>query len=390
MTRLFQRLLKNGSIFFFLAGFSILLVYSAVRAPAPEFASETIVEFPRQDEETIRTRRANRPYSKRPAPVALSAGSDESDTGPVEPDPILRGLRAIPKSSGMMVLEANAIKHSWIFDALEGCIDFQDTDLPEGFPEDFDLTESIDRVATGDGVALVSGFFEGIDWEAAAGEPTEIRDGTKIYEASEGNFFAIWDNQMMITADSQEALDEVLNGLMNPESVPATGGLDANDAYGDIYGKFNGAVMQQMVPEEYQDQLTPELLETLQSVDFHVDTSQGLAMSAQVHSDDEETLKALNFVMKLALSQAKNSMVDMANEEFPSEALGLAQALQASKIGPAADGTLNFDLALPRDVMESFLREACTRVQETDIEDEEVFVEPDDASVVEVEPFEEP
>ena len=59
--------------------------------------------------------------------------------------------------------------------------------------------------------------------------------------------------------------------------------------------KFNGAVMQQMVPEEYQDQLTPELLETLQSVDFHVDTSQGLAMSAQVHSEDEETLKALNF-----------------------------------------------------------------------------------------------
>ena len=163
MTRLFQRLRKNGSIFFFLAGFSILLVYSAVRAPAPEFASETIVEFPRQNEEAIRTRRANRPYSKRPVPVPLSSGSDETDTSPVEPDPILRGLRAIPKSSGMMVLEANAIKHSWIFDALEGCIDFQDTDLPEGFPEDFDLTESIDRVATGDGVALVSGFFEGID-----------------------------------------------------------------------------------------------------------------------------------------------------------------------------------------------------------------------------------
>ena len=113
-------------------------------------------------------------------------------------------------------------------------------------------------------------------------------------------------------------------------------------------------------------------------------------MSAQVHSEDEETLKALNFVMKLALSQAKNSMVDMANEEFPSEALGLAQALQASQIGPAADGTLNFDLALPRDVMESFLREACTRVQETDVEDEEIFVEPDDASVLEAEPNEEP
>ena len=90
--------------------------------------------------------------------------------------------------------------------------------------------------------------------------------------------------------------------------------------------------------------------------------------------------------MKLALS-AKNSMVDMANEEFP-EALGLAQALQASQIGPAADGTLNFDLALPRDVMESFLREACTRVQETDVEDEEIFVEPDDASVLEAEPNE--
>ena len=45
--------------------------------------------------------------------------------------------------------------------------------------------------------------------------------------------------------------------------------------------------------------------------------------------------------MKLALSQAKNSMVDMANEEFPSEVLGLSQALQASQIGPASDGTLN-------------------------------------------------
>ena len=64
MTKLFQRLLKNGSIFFFIAGFSVLLVYSAVRAPAPEFGSETIVEFPRQDEETIRTRRENRPIRK--------------------------------------------------------------------------------------------------------------------------------------------------------------------------------------------------------------------------------------------------------------------------------------------------------------------------------------
>ena len=40
--------------------------------------------------------------------------------------------------------------------------------------------------------------------------------------------------------------------------------------------------------------------------------------------------------------------------------------------------------------MESFLREACTRVQETDVEDEEIFVEPDDASVLEAEPNEEP
>ena len=86
-------------------------------------------------------------------------------------------------------------------------------------------------------------------------------------------------------------------------------------------------------------------------------------MSAQVHSDNEETLKALNFVMKLALSQAQSSAIDLADEDVAVDALGLAQALKASQIGTAEDGTLNFDLALPRQVMESFLVEACSQIQ---------------------------
>ena len=361
MNRLLQKWASNGSALLLVAGLMVLGAYSLLRAPEAEFSETADVKFPRYNKETLATKRAQRPYLKKPTtPVSATPQNDTSNT---EPDPVLRGLRAIPDSNGLMVLEANAIKHSWIFEALEGCIDFQKTDLPEGFPEDFDIMESVDRVATGDGVALVSGFFEGVDWEAAIGDPIDESDGAKIFEASEGQYFAIWDDQMMITADSREQLDDVLRGLSDPSSIPTGGGLDANDAFGDIYGKLNGLVLKNLVPEEYQEQLTPELLESLEGVDFHVDTSQGLAMSAQVHSDNEETLKALNFVMKLALSQAQSSAIDLADEDVAVDALGLAQALKASQIGTAEDGTLNFDLALPRQVMESFLVEACSQIQ---------------------------
>jgi len=323
------------------------------------------VQFPRYDAEQVKTRRANRPFQLRPT-TPERAPVPSAKEGGVEPDPVLRGLRALSKSDGLMVLEANAIKHSWIFDAMEGCLDLQTIDLPEGFPEDFDIMESVDRVATGDGVAMVSGFFDGIDWETAIGGPLEENADAKIFEASEGRYFAIWDDQMMVTAESREQLNDVLEALSNPSSVPLDGGLEPQDVYGDIYGKMKGGVIQNLVPKEYQDQLTPQLLEALEGIDFHVDTSQGLAMSAQVQSQDMETLKALNFVMKLALSQAQSSVLEIDSEDTPMDTLGLAQALGASQIGTAEDGVLNFDLALPRQVMEGFLREACSQLQEDD------------------------
>ena len=58
---------------------------------------------------------------------------------------------------------------------MEGCLDFQTIDLPAGFREDFDIMESVDRVATGDSVAMVSGFLKGLigirRWDAI-GEAT--------------------------------------------------------------------------------------------------------------------------------------------------------------------------------------------------------------------------
>lgn len=358
----FKTIFANGAGILYLVGTTLLIAYSIARAPDAEFDTEAAVEFPRFDEVSHQSRQASRPHKRVARPVQPKEEIPETvEVG--EPDPLLRGLGAIPGTNGLMVLEANAIKHSWIFDALEGCVDFKTTDLPAGFPEDFDLMESVDRVATGDGVALVSGFFEGIDWEEAIGQPIDEANDAKVFQASEGQYFAVWDNQMMITAESREALDEVLNGLNDPSSVPPGAGLQSSNAFGDIYGKLNGSVLSKMVPEEYQDQLTPELLDTLQGIDFHVDTSQGLAMSAQVHSDNEETLKALNFVMKLALSQAQSSAADLAEQDLPVDALGLAQALKASQIGSAEDGTLNFDLALPRQVMEGFLREACQQIK---------------------------
>ena len=365
MNRRLAKWTTNGSALFFLTGVLLLGAYSISRPPEAEFRPAEEVQFPRYDEEKLKLKQAKRPFSKN-AYSSESLKPQDAGGTPTEPDPILRGLRALPESNGLMVLEANAIKHSWIFEAMEGCLDFQTIDLPKGFPEDFDIMESVDRVATGDGVAMVSGFFDGIDWDAAIGAPLEERSDAKIFEATEGRYFAIWDNQMMVTADSRERLDNVLNGLADPSSLPDSGGLESKDVYGDIYGKLKGAVLQNLVPQEYQDQITPELLEALEGVDFHVDTSQGLAMSAQVQSSDNETLKALKFVMKLALDQAQSSVLELAEEDTPMDALGLAQALEASQIGAAEDGALNFDLALPREVMEGFLREACSQLREDD------------------------
>ena len=384
MNKRFTHLLQNGSVILLSLGFVCLILFSIQRAPEPEFSTEIQVEFPRYEPDALRRRDSSRPYMRKPQPSAQP--KEDQPTAPIEPDPVLRGLRAIPESDGLMVLEANAIKHSWLFEALEGCIDFQSTSLPDGFPEDFDITESIDRVATGDGVALVSGFFDGVDWESAIGSSMVEAENAQIFDSPDGQVFAIWDNQMMITAESRDKLDTVLEGLNNPSSVPAEGGIEQSDAYGDIYGKFNGGLLERLVPEEFRDELTPELVESLNGIDFHLDMSQGLAMSASVTSESEDTLKALNFVMDLGLSQARNGLVDLANEADAPEAAALSKALKASQIGSASDGVLNFDLALPRQVMEDFLRETCSRFREESMMEDEGSEEFESDSVEAIEP----
>ena len=74
------------------------------------------------------------------------------------------------------------------------------------------------------------------------------------------------------------------------------------------------------------------------------------------------------------MTKAQSSVIELAEDDTPVDALGLAQALNASRIGTAEDGALNFDLALPRQVMEGFLREACSQLRDDDaiLEDDEL------------------
>ncbi len=325
-----------------LAATALVAVFSEGSPPAPRRAK---VEFPRH----LRPQEYQRMEQRAilPPPPRPPGGPGEP---PRKRDPLLSALPP-DASKGVVVFEANALRHSRLGELFLGCLDEGGRTAIEGLRRiGVDPLKDIDRVAVmPDGVA-VSGFFDRVRWdqvfEGAAGAS---RGGEGIVyrwpgpPEGDGMAAAVWRNQLLLMGKDPAAVETALDRVEGRASVRPP--LAEEASYGEVYGVLPGKVLEDLVPsEDGSGELARRLAEVARRVELHADAMNDVSLTAKVSGDDRAALEDLAKALgaALALGRAK------------AQASGdrtLVELLEHARVARGEEG-FSLELALPAETLE--------------------------------------
>jgi hypothetical protein len=325
-----------------LIGLAAVLMVLAEEKP---LAQRPEVEFPRRmKQEEWRRVQARRTLAPRSDPAAASQGS------PTGNDPF---LVALPGEAGkpLIVLEANALRHSRVGELFVDCVlrGFGDDPL-EDFRREagIDLLKDVDRVAFSPEGGVVSGFFGGARFDRLEAEMQLARygDEARIYSprADRGRLdpsLAVWRDQLVAfgSASFVRTTIDQLEGRAAVAQPPIPEELTYGEAYGVIPGEallplFRGA----------QSELGARLAAVASRIEIHVDAMRDVAIVARVTGPDAAQLDELGKSIGAALALARL-------DAKMRGAAGIADVLEFARVEPAR-GAFSVEVALPVDVVE--------------------------------------
>jgi hypothetical protein len=311
------------------------------------------VEFPRymREQEYQRQRDRRRPIARSAVPA------EEEDAPPPVADPVLRALPALD-GHAVVVVEANALRHSPLGELFIGCLDRNDRKSLDEVRDKWgiDPLEDLDRVAISDDVVVLSGHFGEAHWsEIFRGRPSEPYGDAVIYGPEEADgespgrgVWAIWKDEVVLTAPSAEALEAAIDRLDG--HAPAVSPIGEEQTYGEVYGALSAGAVAELLPPD-QDQMAETLRNVVDRIELHVDAMSDVAMVATFRGREADSLTDLAKSMGAAMSLARVAATAQGEEE-------LAELLDFARI-QAFGGTFDLELALPQALLEQHLRDVC-------------------------------
>ncbi len=340
------------------------------KAPAPQ------VEFPRY----LRPAEHERMERRRTlaAPEAVPAGMEPEPERAAPPvlDPVLAALPAVPGKSAVVV-EANALRHSPIGELLIDCLLKGERGLDDVRERvGFDPLEDIDRVAFGgNGTVLVSGHFAGAKWdemepgvrfERYGDKARFFRHGVGDFDSAQGEYLAVWGDELVLFGEDRAEVEAAIDRLegRRPPVAPA---IDEASTYGEIYGILAAEQLAEMIPAE-QQALRQRILEAADRVELHVDASGDVAIAADVQGPQADSVRDLGKSLGAALSLARIKAQAEGDDT-------LAELLELARVKPQGD-RFALELALPLEVLEKHLGEACRKRGETPPSAPDAAIEP--------------
>jgi len=263
-------------------------------------------------------------------------------------DPMLAMMPSEVKR-GAVVAEFNAIMNSDLGQKLTNCL-FDEDSLTWFRDAGVDPVNGIDRVAMIDNTAVVSGDFSHVAWSNFAQTSKDYGPRAKIYEASGGRKFGVWNGQMLITGRDEEDVRATLDRLENGGPQQGSPVLDESMAYGEVYGLVNSGFIASMM-EKQDPRLAQLMRQTADSMQLHMDVTHDVGMVADVSPTDPKTADELRRALGAAVSLAR---MKASAEGDPDE----AAILDLARVGAAGEnGGFRLEAGVPYEIMSKGLDE---------------------------------
>ncbi len=312
-------------------------------------------EFPRWPRpEEMQRARERRTLPPIPAPAAAG------DAEPPRPrDPFLVALPRDP-SRGLVVLEANAIRHSRLGELFVECA-IRKGNGRNPFEEmreelGIDPLKDLDRVAFSEDGIVLSGFFDRARLDRFREDARETRRGSqgRIFTPlrpspdEEGLVLGLWRDQLLVfgTAPFVEAS---LDRMEAPEpEAPAV--IPEDLAYGEAYGVVPGRALRGLF-DGLQWELGHRIAEAASRIELHADAMRDLALVANVSGADAATVDDLGKALGVALAVARVQALSGERDE-------LAELLEHARVVRGGDGGFSIEVALPAELVEKWF-EGC-------------------------------
>jgi hypothetical protein len=270
-------------------------------------------------------------------------------------DPVLSAVSA-PGTSVAVVFEANALRHSPVGKLLLDCL--ASLDGPDGGSslalgtlrsQGLDPLQDLDRVAFADRNVVASGDFSRVNWDSLLASTTAEAYGAdgqlrSAQPGADGPVFATWGAQLVVMAQSRAAAMAVLDRI---EGRSPTGPLlSDNQAYGDMYGVLTGAALSTVFGPP-NTPLSAQVQSAARSVEFHLDATRDVGLTATVTGDDPVQLQDLGRALGGAIALQRSQAV-LRGDTVTAELLEYAQV-------SARDGQVDLEVAVPFEVLRKLL-----------------------------------
>lgn len=341
--------MRRGRWWLWIAGAVLLLGVGALLsrlADDKKGTPERDIDFPRRMRSAERERAAKR-RTLAPVPAVYTAPAPGAPPRPRDPF-----LLALPRNSrsGVVVLEANALRHSRIGELFVSCIGSAGGKNPlDEMREEagIDPLKDVDRVAVGQDGFVVSGFFDRARFDDLL-EESRVESygehGRVYYEPGGSNAPAlgVWGGQL-IAFGSGSFVRETLDRLEGGGGEDAPPPIPEDLTYGEAYGVVPGSALQELFTGAQSD-LGRRLAEVAQRIELHADAMDDLALVARVSGEDAAKLDDLATAFGAALSVARMDARIRGQEE--------ASELLEHALVRRHDGGFSLELALPIEVVE--------------------------------------
>jgi hypothetical protein len=264
------------------------------------------MEFPDRMRPSEQERQKARATLLVPAPPPRAG---EAAGAPSKRDPFLVSLPVRPDQP-VVVLEANALRHSRLGERFVACLLARDPDTFARIEREagVDPLKDVDRVAFVGDAMVVSGFFDRMKRDKLEQEASGAGygDGGRIYTRRDGQAgagaLATWGDGIVMFGEPA-ALRQSIDQLEGRAPVPETG-IPDDMAYGEAYGIIPGAAVQRLLGRQ-DAELAQRLAAAASRVELHVDAMEDVAAVVRVKGDDQGRMDDLARSIGAALSVAR-------------------------------------------------------------------------------------
>ncbi|HEX9243782.1 MAG TPA: hypothetical protein VF875_15165 [Anaeromyxobacter sp.] len=289
------------------------------------------------------------------APIASAAPAfDPWAPGPQAPprrDPFLVALPRDP-SEPLVVLEANALRHSQLGELFVDCL-FR---APGGDPFrelralGFDPLKDLDRVAVSSRGVVVSGFFARTRFDrlVEVSEVSSYGDAGRLLRspvaaAAGGPVLGIWGTSTLLLGERrfvEEGIDRLEGRAADAPPV-----IPESLTYGEAYGVLSGKAIAGLFRGDPSG-VGQKLADVASRVELHADAMSDVAMTAKVSGPDGGAVEDLGSALGAAMAVARLDARARGSAE-------LAQLLEHARV-LRGSGEFSLELAIPMDVLEGW------------------------------------